>query len=372
MTDRSVSRHSYITELDGIRGIAILMVLIWHYVDCQGGGTIDSSLGLFARGTYLFWSGVDLFFVLSGFLIGGILLDNYHADGCLRTFYVRRATRILPVYFLLLAAYFVARALLNHQRYDWLFDDVIPDAAYLTFTQNFFMGQHNTCGGFFLGVTWSLAVEEQFYLALPALLMIAGVSRFKQLIIVLAVSAPFLRLAVPGFHAVVETPFRMDSLLAGVLLAVVMRSATAVDLLYRGKSALWGTFCVLLGGMFLMTIRGAGREFLEPSIIALFYTVFVMLAVLYRETRLTSLLRSRFLTQMGVYSYGLYMYHQVIAGLLHGYLLGAHPRVVTMRGAVITLVSLVLTVCTAIISHHTIESYFRSLGRRLSYDGKVQ
>src|SRR3990172_552130 len=83
--------------LDAVRGIAIILVLIWHYIPRDGGATpgfILSSIGLF-------WSGVDLFFVLSGFLIGGILLQNASSRHYFSTFYIRRAARILLLYLLL-------------------------------------------------------------------------------------------------------------------------------------------------------------------------------------------------------------------------------------------------------------------------------
>src|SRR6185503_14362644 len=97
-------------QLDGIRGIAILMVLWWHYFNCQLHVTRESPLWLkyFWQFSSIGWSGVDLFFVLSGFLITGILLDEAQSPNMFRVFYVRRAVRILPLYFLVLAAAGVA------------------------------------------------------------------------------------------------------------------------------------------------------------------------------------------------------------------------------------------------------------------------
>jgi peptidoglycan/LPS O-acetylase OafA/YrhL len=86
-----------VPELDGIRGLAILLVIFWHYVSAPGALMPNDTLGgiLFRVGA-LTWSGVDLFFVLSGFLIGGILIDAKASPSYFKTFYVRRTFRILP------------------------------------------------------------------------------------------------------------------------------------------------------------------------------------------------------------------------------------------------------------------------------------
>src|SRR5215831_9167674 len=94
-----------ISELDGLRGVAVAMVLLWHFV----GTTISPDLGALSRivsNVFLFGrTGVDLFFVLSGFLIIGILADRRESDAFFAPFYLRRAARILPPYFLLLAVF---------------------------------------------------------------------------------------------------------------------------------------------------------------------------------------------------------------------------------------------------------------------------
>ena len=88
-----------IPELDGVRGIAILLVVIWHYwIALVINDPLSGLYGAVVKSLYLTWSGVDLFFVLSGFLIGGILLDNREAPGYFKAFYARRVCRIFPLY----------------------------------------------------------------------------------------------------------------------------------------------------------------------------------------------------------------------------------------------------------------------------------
>lgn len=145
-------------ELDGLRGTAILMVVVYHWVHNHSKSTIlpHKLEGLLSYG----WSGVDLFFVLSGFLIGGILLDARDSANYFKVFCVRRSCRILPLYgalCLLSAAIFYAHI----GTHAWLYDGSVPWYAYLTFGQNFWMAKADGAGfgaGNIAGITWSLAV----------------------------------------------------------------------------------------------------------------------------------------------------------------------------------------------------------------------
>ena len=147
--------------LDVLRGIAILMVLIHHY-------SPDSVMpGRFVRFTETFWSGVDLFFVLSGFLIATILLENVNATNYFKVFYIRRSARILPLYWLLL---FVVGLLTYAQPtfFDAKVDNHLPLWSYMVFIQNFLYPKRGYWNDPWLDVTWSLALEEQFYIFLSA------------------------------------------------------------------------------------------------------------------------------------------------------------------------------------------------------------
>src|SRR5947209_6904169 len=163
------SRPHHYLELDGLRGLAILMVVSFHY-----------NLAPFLGGV-----GVDLFFVLSGFLLGGTLLDKREASNYFKAFYTRRVCRIFPLYFLslflfvilLLAAPFTLGWLLFGDSIRFLLGDPLPLWSYFTFTQNFAMVDQGVWGIPWLGHAWSLAVVEQFYLILPVL--IRFVSREK-------------------------------------------------------------------------------------------------------------------------------------------------------------------------------------------------
>ena len=136
--------NSRIPELDGIRGIAILLVLLYHYVSIPPGGPPAPLLQrLFAVG----WCGVDLFFVLSGFLIGGILMDVRESRHYFKTFYGRRFYRIMPLYYLWIGIYFVTVSFWSNPE-TWR---AIP--IYVLFLQNSAKTNHSALGTAWLGAS---------------------------------------------------------------------------------------------------------------------------------------------------------------------------------------------------------------------------
>src|ERR1700677_1522097 len=160
-----------IPELDGLRGLAIFLVLVSHYVVFQIRFEPGRLFRLLSPGLGLAWSGVDLFFVLSGFLIGGILMDHRNSPKYFSTFYLRRFWRIVPIYAVVCSAFWLARYALNRAQVPfpgWLFNQALPWYYYATLTQNIGLA---IAGGWFganwLAVTWSLSLEEQFYLLAP-------------------------------------------------------------------------------------------------------------------------------------------------------------------------------------------------------------
>ncbi len=357
-----------IKELDGIRGLAILMVIIWHYITCLNP---PMELGSFWAYLYfpttLFWSGVDLFFVLSGFLIGGIILDNYRSKNFLSVFWWRRCFRIFPVLFVLLAACWMLYCTVDVERYKWLFENLMPGWSYLTFTQNIFMGVREVFGGGFLGVTWSLAVEEQFYLITPLLILFLGHRRFIRILFPLILLAIVLRWGFPGFHARVNMIFRMDSLFSGVLLAAVMRHKKSWGVLERNRRVL----LVLFIGMMISTgalLTSGGLRPVQYTWFSSIYLMFLTLTLLYRGSWLTFPLRTTFLGFWGSIAYGLYMVHQAVLGLLHGGLQnGASPDLASTEAVWITVLSFGISTVLAYLIFRTVEAYFLRIGKRKTY-----
>jgi peptidoglycan/LPS O-acetylase OafA/YrhL len=284
-----------IPELDGIRGLAILLVLLYHYVSVPI--PADAAPGLlfirqlFSNG----WSGVDLFFVLSGFLITGILVDNRSAGNYYRVFYLRRINRIFPLY------YFFLFLFLALQRYSpaWglfsagLFENPLPTGPYFIYLQNFAMAARGAFGNEFLAMTWSLAIEEQFYLFLP-LLVRASPPRLLPLNVLFFLGIPLALRATlgdAGFYGFVLTPWRLDSLFLGALLALVVRSPTALDFLKARLSWVKAAFY----GLLLFYLYSSLAE--EPGSLdhfftfALFYACLLFLPPALPETAGADLLR---------------------------------------------------------------------------------
>lgn len=201
-----------IPSLDGLRAISISLVLIAHLAGTRGFPLSESVGNFWGLGEF----GVRVFFVISGFLITGILLDELQTSGhiSLRRFYFRRTLRIFPPYFALLAALFAAAA------YGTLTLSPHDVAHTVTYTSNYYAGR-----SWYVGHTWSLSVEEQFYLLWPAVLLLLG--RRKGLIAaaLFVLVCPAIRLAewelLRSFSAGIGTRFETiaDAIAAGCLLA---------------------------------------------------------------------------------------------------------------------------------------------------------
>jgi peptidoglycan/LPS O-acetylase OafA/YrhL len=364
-----------VPELDGIRGIAISMVILWHYFNCQLGDLPPQSpIGELAKVTSWSWSGVDLFFVLSGFLIGGIIIDNRRSKNFLAVFYTRRSLRIIPVYCLLLAAFFALRGTLSTTRYEWLFAGNKPDWSYLTFTQNILMTIKDSDGGNFLGVTWSLAVEEQFYLVVPFLCLIVPRKHWIAVAILLTFSAPILRSFVrsPDFSSFrfYPTPCRMDAFLLGALGAGMVRNFEIRRYLSENPWILRISLLTLALPIAITAFEGNVIIGLAPDhlLLAGFYAVLVMIAVLESGNASVFILRIPVLRFLGLISYSLYLFHQAVSGLLHGTILNGSPSLETRAGLMVTLFSLVTSLLLATISYFLVERFFLALGRFKSYE----
>ena len=361
-----------ISQLDGVRGIAILLVLVWHYFTNQIVCQPKSFLSYWRHATSLTWSGVDLFFVLSGFLIGGILLDHRNTSNYFRVFYLRRVCRIFPLYFVVLAL-FVALSVTSiaiSPSFQSLFHDPFPLWSYATFTQNICMSIRGGYGPRWLNITWSLAVEEQFYLFVPLLIYFLRRRILLPVLILVILAAPILRCAFPGFAASFNTPWRADSLLSGVALAVLVRWHSFVTTVQQHRRLLLLLFVAMLGGAAVMTLRPAPFGAFNHSWLAGLFAVFILLAFVDAEPRLGSLLRTRVLVWVGQISYGIYLFHEAVSGLLHGALRHSKPQIRTLSDAGITISALCITIFLAAISFRFFEQPILRFGHRFQYSTK--
>lgn len=217
---RSVAANDHVPELDGIRAVAIVLVMLRHFEYPAAIGPLGKALAtLMLSG----WMGVNLFFILSGYLITGICLDR-RGPGFFRSFYVRRALRILPAYVVFLVVSLIGAIVVRGR---------LPTAfvSMLTFTTNVWVSRRNDllAIGPAAAHLWSLAVEEQSYFIWPAIVVLGG-RRIALSSAVLAVPAAFCIRALLIQHrsyvgAITLTPAQMDTFALGGVLAFVVRSS---------------------------------------------------------------------------------------------------------------------------------------------------
>src|SRR5882672_3129244 len=190
---------SRIPELDGIRGLAILSVLCFHYISIQGNAPAGSFVDRLQRLVILGGTGVDLFFVLSGFLIGGILLDVKDSPRYFRAFYARRFFRIIPVYFAWITVYILVVRFAGKYLLALSHSGNTPPLGHLVynhylFLQNFYLDRFHNLAGAWFDHTWSLAVEEQFYLVTPLLVYFLPRKPYKIFLFGVILLEPVLRI----------------------------------------------------------------------------------------------------------------------------------------------------------------------------------
>lgn len=356
-----------VKELDGIRGIAIFLVIIWHYIYCQvSSNIVNAKGGSVLELLALTWSGVDLFFVLSGFLIVGILLDTKDSNTYFSTFYFRRGLRILPLYAVMLFGFIV---LPNYISNDWLFAQTLPLWSYFTFTQNFFMHGFGF-GPNWLAITWSLAVEEQFYLLIP--LMVWGLSR-KRLVyafLFLIFMAPLFRLIFNLLGAYVFSFARADSILMGGLLAIIYRTPKIKAILDENYNLLLGLFFVFLFGAGILTLDlpEIGNAFVHFWL-AILYSLFISICTLRSGKVIDIFISNRLFIWMGLRSYGIYLFHQPASSLVHQYFNGnTNPSFSNLQEFFATVIALIVTFVLAELSYRFFESVFLAYGKKFEYE----
>lgn len=361
-----------IPELDGVRGIAILLVLIWHYLQNQIRAEVGSPLAYFKQAIGFSWSGVDLFFVLSGFLIAGILLDNRGKPHYFKTFYVRRICRIFPLYYLNLGLFvlFIALGFNQLPAFRSLFDgNNVPLWSYFAFMQNILMATHNSAGANWLSVTWSLAVEEQFYLFFPFLIRFFPVARLPLFFLWIIAMAVYMRVSLPGLSAYINTLWRADALMAGALLAYLVRGPVFLERARQFRLLILMAFILIAGAVVWVTLQGhlrLGGPLTHLSL-AILYSLFILLALLSRDGLPGKWLRNRLLIWLGTISYGVYILHTGISRLVHALVRNASPSMASWSDAATTLLALMVTLLMAHLSYYWFERKFIRIGHAISY-----
>jgi peptidoglycan/LPS O-acetylase OafA/YrhL len=370
-----------IPELDGFRGIAVAIALYFHYIRYATVARPPSLLGYLYTSTNLIWSGMEMFFVLSGFLIGGILLDARDSPNYFSTFYIRRVCRIMPVYFLLLGLSGLAYLFIYRPvgaPLDWVFSGKIPWYSYMTFTQNFWMARQNNIGAVILLITWSLAVEEQFYLLLPLIIRIVRRSALPYFFMAGIVIAPMVRLYIihkwflSGLLATyILLPCRMDSLFLGALFAYCLRLPGAWAWLAARRTELW---LVLFGLIVCMpALNSAGipysRLWMAVGVgwMSLFFAMVLTLALMDSQTFLSRILRVKWLASLGEIGLNVYLFHLGIYCFCIWLLTGHHWLLASWKDFAVTLLALAITITFGKLSWRYFEKPIMRWGHTWQY-----
>jgi peptidoglycan/LPS O-acetylase OafA/YrhL len=369
-----------IPELDGLRGFAILLVVSIHYFhdpDPKLPRLLHYLQPFFALG----WTGVDLFFILSGFLIGGILLEARTSSNYFKTFYVRRVFRIIPIYYLWIVCFIVV-AIVGGQ----FFPSQLRQAPrsnwaileHFLFLQNLSMSNHSTLAVWWFGVTWSLAVEEQFYLVAPLLVRFLSRWRLIAFLSCAVFAAPCSRILVRTLAPTSAgniyrvTPFRADTLALGVLAAIFWRDPEFREWLSRNKRLLYAAFGVLLAGM-----AAIGIWFWSPSRtitqtvgytwVALFYVSLLFVALTDSGGPIGRFARIGWLQAWGRISYCVYLIHSAVRYFCLSLLMQKTIHLISWPSGVAGLLAMAISYGIAKLSWTFFEQPLLQRGHRYKY-----
>lgn len=364
--------------LDGVRGLAVLMVLVFHFVGSTEpvNGLERAIVAVTKYGAY----GVELFFVLSGFLITGILYDSRGKPNYFRDFYMRRTLRIFPLYYGVLILTFLVAPLipaLTGPALDYLVD---RQAWAWLYAVNVYIARQGEWSFSYLQHFWSLAVEEHYYLFWP--LVVYGLVNRPRMLVAVCLGTAVIALAarmtgtlmgLSWWTTYVFTPFRLDGLALGAFIAVMARQAGGLDLLAHALPR----FAAVAGAAYIASfawMRLASSQGIEVAMTLRAGLVQALLGCLLlwallapHRSIVSRLFRSRSLMYLGTYSYGLYVYHHFISYYMstnHTVLdlarwLGSHTAAMALQAVLGMAVSLAV----AYVSYEYFEKRFLRLKR---------
>jgi len=351
------SRH--VPALDGLRGIAILLVLLWHSAP-------------FTQSFLPGWSGVDLFFVLSGYLITGRLLGTKGRPHYFSGFFRNRALRILPLYYAVVTGFLLVVHLFVQPKN-------LPEfSLYTHHWQDFALFLQNWPIVFYglprnpsLAPLWSLAVEEQFYLVWPFVILLlpsprASFRTFTCLIIIIMAARTICYLHYPSLHTsnYFNTFFRVDSLIIGALLCQLHTAGTKIPMQTARILALALLMLIITGNALAKSVdlTNLFNGTIGYTLFALLFACVMHLCILPGNRAMTRFFENPFLRFCGKISYGLYILHSPIiqtAGTKMVYWgISRWPGYDNLIMTLSMTICLLLTFALATLSFRYFESWF--------------
>ena len=312
---------NYIRGLDGLRAVAILWVMLGHVSAASKWEAVTGYQKAFTLVASAGWVGVQLFFVISGFLITKILLKDKGKPKQLSHFYMRRSLRIFPIYYLTLATLFIIIPALGYTL-EWLSQETEHQAWYWTYMNNWIRPYIYNKG---LPHLWSLAIEEQYYLIWPFFVIflqrkwLIGVCAF------MVISAPIFRYLLFYFYqtdlenvgpraAYNFTFARWDAIALGSLLAILAQSDQALSWLKQHQLKLFigSSLLILLQVAFTRTFNAVGEggfELLNQTYTCVLFFIVVFFVATNDQLRLINWLEFSPVKLIGKYSYAMYIFH---------------------------------------------------------------
>ena len=306
MRNRDAATGGYVEELDGLRGIAILAVMIHRMWPRASATPWPVEAG---------WAGVDLFFVVSGFLIAGILIDSRSDPDYFRNFYARRILRIFPLFYLLVGGMMLAFPAAGHEAFVREAGSPLWYLFQLGNVPESLLGRDPP---YWLAPVWSLAIEEQFYLTFPLLIRYCEPARLGRWLAVIAGIALATRLVttalIPDRERIqyLFTVCRLDTIAIGCLLAVFVRSERYQVWRARLPRVLVPVAVAAAAILFVTQLDRTtwfGRTF-GYDVVALGFVSVVLLVLEYRDQPATAALRFVPLRYLGKLCFGLYLLHR--------------------------------------------------------------
>lgn len=348
-----------IPELDGLRGLMTLFVVYSHFFV-----EVPHGVGLF----YVGWVAVMVFFALSGYLVGRLIIEKKDSGNFLPVFYLRRVCRTFPTYFLASAALLAVADWLGPR--PWV-EQVrrLPDWSYFTFAQNFFMLARQSVGLHWLAPTWTLALEEQFYIVAPFLFLLTPRRRWVPMLAALCLAGVGLRAVgvLEGWISLaplVLLPTSADVLSIGLLLAVLVKEDAIDWARWSLHLRVAPILCLLLTAV-AQRVDGGGLgpcfQIFGPFLVSLAGAFFILMLV--KGAPEARRFRSRVLRFFGDISYSVYMTHLVVLSLMHGLILDGLPDMATPAQVLVTLAALPVAIAAGWALTRLLEQPITNWGR---------
>ncbi|MGX5172731.1 acyltransferase family protein [Aliikangiella sp. IMCC44653] len=375
--------NQYIRGLDGLRALAISWVMFGHVsasLAYEPASAIEKGMTLLAN---MGWVGVQLFFVISGFLITKILLDNKGSPQQLKNFYIRRSLRIFPIYYITLAFFFILLPLFNAAP-TWIQEPIDHQWWFWTYMHNWIRPYMGDSG---FGHLWSLAIEEQYYLLWPLFVIWLSPKRLIQICLLLVVSAPIFRYwffyhypeawggIETGASAAYDfTVSRWDAIALGSLLGIISKQPKLIEPLNRycvfALSAVLAIIAIQIVIFHHFISVSAGVSLLNQTTAALAFFLVVIFVVDRQTSPLTKALEFAPIKLVGKYSYAMYLFHLPIMICWNNYWQFEAANYSGIKMAMLVLFNygsvFLLTMILAAASWALIEHPFLKLKKRYS------